>query len=549
MDRIYIRWLVICLLGGFFALSPSSSSAQLLTKLIPYDVELKGTPGPGYIFTSPRSSVLYDDFPTNLMLMDSAANLIWFAPMGQSQSAPFYNITATDFKVLSDGRLAYWTPEHPRFWYILNQDFEVTDSVTCNNYESTDEHDLDVDADGNYILICDTTVFRDASGMLTRDSLQGSTSCAVSYQIVQEVAPGGQTLREWHSLDHIALNETDIVHWGNPSWMDHTHMNSTLLDGDGIIVSSRNLGEITRYDRQTGQVTWRLGGVGNMFTLIGDSVFFSAQHDANLTPEGNLYLFDNGTAGAKFVARYLEYELDTVNWTATLVRSHDHPAGYLSKFMGNAIHLSNDNVIVNWGGEAPEDSIREITEFAPNGDIVMEINYYDPFFSYRVHKEPLPWEIERPELNCDNGAQTLSAPAGYDHYEWNTGDTSQTITVSAPGTYQVWVNKGIGFLSSAPVTITDVNDVCLALARPEEVRGSLSVAPNPTRDRVTIEVPAALARGWELTVSDPLGRIVAQMEGRGVEDVELQTTEWIPGVYVLRLQGENQRFVGKVVRW
>lgn len=537
--------LTLCLLTGMEATAQSPRWA------VPYDVEINGTPGPGYIFISPRSADLFDDYPSSLMLMDSAANLVWYAPMGDDTLPSYYNLTITDFKILANGMLAYWTPESPKYYVILDSTFTPVDSITCTGIESTDEHDIAVDENGHYYLICDTTVFRDASHMKTRDSTQGSANCAILQQVVQELDPNKNVASEWYSLDHLPLEETDIIHWANPSWMDHTHMNSVLLDGQGgIITSSRNMGEITRFDQATGQVTWRLGGNGNQFTLVGDSVFFHAQHDANLTPEGHLYLYDNGTAGAAFVARYLEYDLDTVNMVATLVREHRHPKGLLSKFMGNAIHLDNDNVIVNWGGGVePIDSTTQVTEFAPNGDIVLDLDLQNPYFTYRVHKDPLPWALPRPELTCDNGAQTLTAPAGYDYYEWSNGQTGRTIVVTDPGTYQVWVNYGIGYLSSVPVTVTDPQQVCLALNTPEENRGTLSVYPNPARNMFHVQLPANMGGTWKLQVSDLLGREVYRLEGKGLGEIDVDAEGWQPGVYVIELEDSKQRFVGRVVHY
>ena len=47
---------------------------------------------------------------------------------------------------------------------------------------------------------------------------------------------------------------------------------------------------------------------------------------------------------------------------------------------------------------------------------------------------------------CAGGSTTLTAPAGYSRYEWSTGDTTRSITVSTAGTYRVRVDS-VGYFS------------------------------------------------------------------------------------------------------
>lgn len=49
----------------------------------------------------------------------------------------------------------------------------------------------------------------------------------------------------------------------------------------------------------------------------------------------------------------------------------------------------------------------------------------------------LPYAIALSDSLCAGSSITLTAPAGAQSYQWSTGATSQTITVSSPGTYTV----------------------------------------------------------------------------------------------------------------
>ncbi len=51
---------------------------------------------------------------------------------------------------------------------------------------------------------------------------------------------------------------------------------------------------------------------------------------------------------------------------------------------------------------------------------------------------------------CEGGSVRLDGPAGFFGYRWSTGDTTQTITVSAAGSYRLTVRNEIGCEGSSP---------------------------------------------------------------------------------------------------
>ena len=310
------------------------------------------------------------------------------------------------------------------------------------------------------------------------------------------------------------------------------------------MLSSRHLNEITAFNRTTGEVTWRLGGKGNAFQLIGDSVFFNAQHDARFASNGNLYLFDNGSQGASSVARYLEYELDTMQQTARLVRELRHPAEFRSEAMGNAVRMENGNVIVDWGWPDPRENTFEITEFDATGQVVLSIDFDDPYLSYRVSKEALPWPLQRAEITCDSASRTFRGPSGHSTYWWVNGDTSASIEVQSPGFYQLWVDQGIGYLSSEVVQVTDLDDVCAAL-RIDEAEPTLLVFPVPTAEQLEI---TWLGRGndaWDLEIFDFAGRRIWSEEGLN-SAVQMNIEDWRPGGYLIRAAAAGEVFQKKI---
>lgn len=542
----YLKFLslVVCLIG-----STLQSKAQVPPEVVPFEVELTGSPGPGYFFIGPRSLNPNDAYPTSLMLLDSLGELIWYAPIAEDSTAPYFNFVVYDFKPLGDGLLSFWRPKFTGDkFFLLDSTFSIVDSVSCLGRPRTDEHDIVRMDNGHHLVICADDTIADLSGLNTTTGATGSIAGLVAVQAIQEVDLNGNVAYEWRTMDHLPIEDSDTAFFNNPNYLDHTHLNSLFLRGDEVVISSRNLNEITSFSRSSGEINWRFGGKGNEFLIVGDSLPFRAQHDANFDAAGNLYFFDNGSTGEGSVARYVEYNLDTVSKVASLVREHRHPKGYRSLFMGNAVKLENDNVVVAWGGTFPQDSTAELTEFEPDGSIALDLNFEDEYLTYRVHKEALPFELERPPVLCDDVDHLLIAPGGYASYWWNTGATSSSITVTDTGTYQVWVNQGIGFIGSVKVRVTDVSDLCGAVARVEEVGESLRMWPMPVKDRLEIEVPTALRGGWKLELWDAMGRSLMVKTGRGSEAF-LEMEKWPMGVYGLRMTGEKGlSYRGKVIK-
>ena len=102
------------------------------------------------------------------------------------------------------------------------------------------------------------------------------------------------------------------------------------IDGT-LLLSSRHLDEIMKIDRQTGDIIWRWGGKNNEFTFVDDTRGFSHQHAVRRIPNGDVTLFDNGNFHSPPFSRALEYRLDELGKTATLVWEYRMECGFVSE--------------------------------------------------------------------------------------------------------------------------------------------------------------------------------------------------------------------------
>ena len=98
--------------------------------------------------------------------------------------------------------------------------------------------------------------------------------------VVEIDLANGQRVFEWHSVDHIELDETYLDPPGDSTGAyDYVHCNSIDVDHDGrLLVSARNTSAVYKIDRGTGEIVWRLGGRKSNFAM-GDGADFGWQHD------------------------------------------------------------------------------------------------------------------------------------------------------------------------------------------------------------------------------------------------------------------------------
>ena len=322
-------------------------------------------PAPGRIFIS--NFGFFVTATPYLLILNNDASVFY------SEQASF---ACFDFKVQPNGNLTYYHGTGGRF-YEMDEYYEIINSYACGNGYTTDIHELRLLPNRHALLMAYDSQYVDMSGIV----IGGNPNAVVSGLIIQELDEYKNVVFQWRSWDHFQI--TDASHQNLlGSNIDYVHGNAIELDNDGnIMISSRHLDEITKINRTTGAVMWRMGGKKNQFTFPNDPDTFNYQHGIRRLKNGNVILFDNGNFHAPPYSRAIEYQLDEVNKIATMVWQYRNTPEIFGPAMGFAHRLENGNTIIGWGFTNPT-----VTEVRPDGTKALEINLTPGTFSYRAFK-------------------------------------------------------------------------------------------------------------------------------------------------------------------
>lgn len=328
----------------------------------------------GYIFMAYFNYANVSESDAYLLILDNDGEPVFYRRL-------FPLRAALDFKKQPNGLLTYFNPapEEKRF-YALDETYSTVGTYEAGNGYVTDLHDLQILPDGHALLMIYDFQTVDMAKLVPG----GDPEATVVGCILQEIDTGGNVVFEWRSWDHISILDSnqDLT----DSFIRYIHCNSIEQDYDGhILISSRHLNEVTKINRQTGEIIWRLGGAQNQFTFANDAGFFY-QHDARRLPNGNLTIYDNRTNGTPEYSRAVEYALDETNMIATRVWEYRNSPDTYGPALGNHQRLPNGNSIIGWGWSSEP----ILSEVAPDGTEVFELSAEPTHGTYRAFR--FPWE-------------------------------------------------------------------------------------------------------------------------------------------------------------
>ncbi len=244
----------------------------------------------------------------------------------------------------------------------------------------------------------------------------------------------GKIVKTFDLKDILNMQDGKSENWIDYDWF---HNNSVWYDKqtNSITLSGRHQDAVINIDYDTGKLNWIIGDPTNwseeyqkyFFTPIGDNFEWQwSQHAAMITPEGYVFILDNGNNKSKIKEEYVSaensytrgvmYKIDTTNMTIEQVWEYGKERGssFYSPYISDVDYLAKDHYIVHSGGIvyvdgknsnqpagiSGADKLVSDTVELLNDEVIFEIVL--PTNNYRVEKMSLYSENENFEFGDAN---------------------------------------------------------------------------------------------------------------------------------------------------
>jgi hypothetical protein len=291
------------------------------------------------------------------MVIDNSGRVVWYRR--------FPDGAGLNFAAQPNGRYVVRpsTPDPSDLepWVELDPLGNITRTLSCASGLQPRLHDIILEPDGSYRLLCDETRIMDLT------AVGGVVGARVTGTVVQHIGTDGKLLFQWSPFDHFEITDLDLADRAGPN-VNWTHGNSLDVDHDGnLLVSFRSLGEITKIDVSTGAVIWRLGGRRNQFAFVDTPTpAFSRQHSIRACEPGTLLLLDN--VGDPGESRAERYALNETERTARLVHSYGSAPRVVTEIGGSVQTLADGRTLVSFG------TAGRVEEYDASGRITWRID-------------------------------------------------------------------------------------------------------------------------------------------------------------------------------
>ena len=180
----------------------------------------------------------------------------------------------------------------------------------------------------------------------------------------------GNIVKTWDLKDVLNMEDGKSENWSNYDWF---HNNSVWYNEatNSITLSGRHQDAVINIDYTSGKLNWIIGDSTNwsseyqkyFFTPVGkDFEWQWSQHAAMITPEGYVFIFDNGNNKSKDSSKYVEatngysrgvmYKIDTDKMTIEQVYEYGKERGssFYSPYISDVDYLSKNHYLIHSGG-------------------------------------------------------------------------------------------------------------------------------------------------------------------------------------------------------
>ena len=236
----------------------------------------------------------------------------------------------------------------------------------------------------------------------------------------------GEIVKSFDLKDILNMEDGKSENWVEYDWF---HNNSVWYDKEtnSITLSGRHQDAVINIDYDSGELNWIIGDPTNwseeyqkyFFTPVGEDFEWQwSQHAAMITPEGYVFIFDNGNNKSKNEDEYVPaeesysrgvmYKIDTEEMTIEQVFEYGKERGseFYSPYISDVDYLESNHYIIHSGGIVYVDGknsnhpaglggadrlVSDTVEYK-DGEVIFEIVL--PSNNYRVEKMSLYSENE-----------------------------------------------------------------------------------------------------------------------------------------------------------
>ena len=256
--------------------------------------------------------------------------------------------------------------------------------------------------------------------LVASDNFNNSKGTVEDY-IVELDRKTGKVVKTFDLKDILNMEDGKSENWTDYDWF---HNNSVWYDEktNSITLSGRHQDAVINIDYDTKKLNWIIGDPTNwskeyqkyFFTPVGDNFEWQwSQHAAMITPEGYVFIFDNGNNKSKNKEEYVDaedsysrgvmYKIDTDKMTIEQVFEYGKERGsrFYSPYISDVDYIDKNHYIIHSGGIVYVDGknsnqpaglagadklVSDTVELLKN-EVVFEIKL--PTNNYRVEKMPL----------------------------------------------------------------------------------------------------------------------------------------------------------------
>lgn len=198
----------------------------------------------------------------------------------------------------------------------------------------------------------------------------GNEDGTVEDYIVELDRKTGKIVKKFDLKDILNMQDGKSENWSDYDWF---HNNAVWYDKEtnSITLSGRHQDAVINIDYETGKLNWIIGDSTNwseeyqkyFFKPVGKNFEWQwSQHAAMITPEGYVFILDNGNNKSKIESEYVKaedsytrgvmYKIDTDNMTIEQVWEYGKSRGseFYSPYISDVDYLDKNHYIVHSGG-------------------------------------------------------------------------------------------------------------------------------------------------------------------------------------------------------